>query len=206
MQETTPRFEFRIFGDGLQFIEQRMRRLAPCDAIDESREIYILGATGTDHNLKIRHGHLESKTLVERDGDLERWRPTGRWAFPVPWEVLQSLSLEPSDMEVRGESQAIDVAGLLARVRPRHGLFRANVHKRRFRFSIAGCAAERDELWVNGAAIQSLALEASEAGAVTALRARLGLADAENVAYPLALSRILGLCPLPRENTYEQRD
>ena len=41
---------------------------------------------------------------------------------------------------------------------------------------------------------------------MTALRARLGLGDAENVAYPLALSRILGLSPLPRENTYEQRD
>lgn len=206
MQETTPRFEFRIFGDGLQFIEERMRRLAPCEAIDESREIYILGAAATDHNLKIRHGHLESKTLVERDGDLERWRPTGRWAFPVAREVLQGLSLVPPDMEDRSGGQVVDLAGLLARVRPRHGLFRANVHKRRFRFTIAGCAAERDELWVNGAAIQSLALEAAEAGVVTALRGRLGLGDAENVSYPLALCRILGLCPLPRESFYEQRD
>src|SRR6056297_3436470 len=206
MQEITPRFEFRIFGDGLQFIEQRMRRLAPCEAIDEIREIYILGTAATDHNLKIRHGHLESKTLVERDGDLQRWRPSGRWAFPVPREVLRGLSLEPPDRYARNAGDTIELDGLLARLHPHYGLFRANVHKRRFRFTIAGCAAERDEVWVNGAATQSLALEAAEDGAVTALRARLALGDAENVAYPLALSRILGLSPLPRENTYEQRD
>lgn len=82
-------------------------------------------------------------------------------------------------------------------------LHRANLFKRRFRFTIQDCPAEIDQVLVNGAAIESIAIESEHAEQVLALRSALGLEAFENVAYPLAISRIMGIRPLPDEGNYE---
>ena len=86
--------------------------------------------------------------------------------------------------------------------RPSVPLYRANVWKRRFRFALQGCRAELDQLLVNGAAVESVAVESEDAQAVLEVRAALRLEDCENQSYPLLLSRILGLTPLPHEEDY----
>jgi len=76
----------------------------------------------------------------------------------------------------------------------------ASVYKRRFHFTLAACRAEYDQLLVNGAAVESVAIESVEPQAVLELQATLRLDDFENQSYPLALSRDLGITPLPRKD------
>jgi hypothetical protein len=205
MNDIVPRFEFRIFGRCLGMAEQRMRAMAPCEGISESLEIYLLGYAGVrDHNVKIRHGQLELKRIVERQRGLEFWRPAGQWAFPVACETIRD-ALWPDD--IRGQLNDLPArlsrSDLLQRVaQPGVPLHRANVWKRRFRFSLAGCRAELDQLLVNGAAIESIALESEDPQAVLKVQSELRLEDCENQPYPLALSRILGITPLPQEEDY----
>ena len=81
-------------------------------------------------------------------------------------------------------------------------LRRANVSKHRVRYSAGECSAEVDKILVNGALIRSVAIESEDAAAVIALRRELGLVECENVSYPLAIARIMGLEPLPDEDRY----
>ena len=205
MHDTVPRFEFRTFAPCLTMTDQRMRAMAACDAISESRAIYLLGYAGVhDRNVKIRDGQLELKCILERRHGLERWRPVGQWRFPLDRSTIGE-HLWPGDTLTRlGELPATLSLGALMQLVAGPGvpLYRANVRKRRFRFTLPGCRAELDQLLVNGAAIESVAVESEDPQAVLQARAALRLEDCENQSYPLLLSRILGLTPLPGEQDY----
>lgn len=205
MNEIVPRYEFRIFGTCLGMAEQRLRALAPCESISESREIYLLdGDRVQEMNIKIRRGKLELKRLIDRHRGLERWRPDGQWAFPVAADTLRD-TLWPAALPEQVTARFTMLSGndLLRLVAHRDvSLQRANVAKRRFRFSLPACRAELDQLLVNGAAIESLAVESEDPQALLGLQSTLRLEDCENQCYPLALSRILGVTPLPREEDY----
>ena len=68
--------------------------------------------------------------------------------------------------------------------------------KCRFGFTINGCITEIAELLVNGAAIRTLAVESEDREAVLRTKEMLGLGEHENVNYPLAIKRIIGMEPL----------
>jgi hypothetical protein len=205
MNDVVPRFEFRVFAPCLGMVDQRLRAMAGCADISESREIYLLARDGVrDSNIKLRRGRLELKRISERRQDLERWRPAGQSDFPVARDTIRgalwpSVSLEQvTDLPAKVSSS--DLLQWVAR--PSVPLYRANVWKRRFRFALQGCRAELDQLLVNGAAVESVAVESEDAQAVLEVRAALRLEDCENQSYPLLLSRILGLTPLPHEEDY----
>lgn len=208
MNEIVPRFEFRVFGHGFDTIERRIREMAPCESINESREIYLLDNEDCDHNVKIRGSRLEFKCLLERAGGLERWEPAGAWVFPVdlgtipgrlfPVAALAQVSPFPAALTQR------ELLNHIAPVSERSGpLYRANIFKRRFRFTLQDCPVEIDRILVNGAAIESIAIESAQADQVLAVRSALAMEQFENVAYPLAISRIMGIRPLPDEEDYE---
>jgi hypothetical protein len=201
MNNTAPRFEFRIFGTSLGMAEQRMRAFAPCEAITESQEVYLLKRNpACDRNVKIRHGRLELKQLIEQSAGLQRWRPGGQWEFPVTPGTIDDILISGGVMgQTAGMDARLSLSDLLRLVaQPAVPVHRAIVHKRRFRFTLAACSTEFDQLLVNGAAIESIAIESVDPQAVLEVRARLRLDDLENQSYPLALSRILGITPLPR--------
>jgi hypothetical protein len=205
MNDVIPRFEFRTFAPCLGMVDQRLRAMADCAEISESREIYLLGRDGVrDSNSKLRRGRLELKRIIERRHDLECWRPAGQWDFPVARDTIRgalwpdATREQVTDLPVRVSSR--DLLQWVAR--PGIPLCRANVWKRRFRFALQGCRAELDQLLVNGAAVESVAVESEDAQAVLEVRAALRLEDCENQSYPLLLSRILGLTPLPHEEDY----
>jgi len=71
------------------------------------------------------------------------------------------------------------------------------VFKRRFAFTVNGCITEMAHLLVNGAAIQTVAVELEDVDAVLEAMEMMGLTAYENVNYLLAIKRITGLAPLP---------
>ena len=205
MDNTEPRFEFRVFGAGLGMAEQRMRAIAPCESIIESREIYLLGhGIDSGTNVKVRHGRLELKRLIEHHQGLQRWQPAGQWAFPVALDTIEGM-LNPGHTLSHGRDPAalLSLDDLLRFTTQTAGqLVRAHVFKRRFRYALPACRAEFDQLLVNGAAIESIAIESVDPQAVLASRSAIRLEDLENQSYPLALSRILGIRPLPHTEEY----
>ena len=209
MNDIAARFEFRIFGTSLGMAEQRMRAYAPCEAITESQEVYLLKRDpACERNVKIRHGRLELKQLIDQYQGLQRWRPGGQWEFPVTPGTLDDILMSGGVLgQTAGTDTRLSLSDLLRLVaQPAVPVHRASVHKRRFRFTLAACSAEFDQLLVNGAAIESIAIESVDPEAVLEVRATLRLDDFENQSYPLALSRILGIAPLPREDDADQDD
>ena len=81
-------------------------------------------------------------------------------------------------------------------------VLRANVCELRFRFGLPDCRAELDRLLVNGACIESLAVESENPQAVLDVLTSLRLEDCENQSYPRALSRVLGIAHLAQEEAY----
>lgn len=203
MNQIVPRFEFRTFAPDLSRIEESLRRLGHEGPVRESREVYLLRPGESHRNIKIRGGKLELKELIEQVNGLQRWKPAGQWTFPIGADELQTVlpGLQTGDRRpgTRGFSKHCLLDDI---VRDSHELLRANVYKRRVSYTTGGCAAEADEILVNGALIRSVAIESEDAGAVGATRQALGLAGHENISYPLAIARIMGLEPLPDKDSY----
>jgi exopolyphosphatase/guanosine-5'-triphosphate,3'-diphosphate pyrophosphatase len=80
---------------------------------------------------------------------------------------------------------------------PHPQLAAVNVHKLRFAFTVNGCIAEIAQLLINGAAIQTVAVEHTDIAAILRAKEMLGLNDYENVNYLRAIKRIIGFEPLP---------
>lgn len=196
MNQPPARYEFRSFGQCFGEQDRRLRALAPCEQISESREIYFLGQLGIrEHNVKLRNGKLELKRLRECREGMERWEPAGIWEFPVAMDVIAGLLQPLAAVEPQVALPAqVSLEELLRYVaRADVALVRSDLFKRRFIFTAGACRAEVDELLVNGAAITSVALESEDLAAALALRTELLLDGYENVSYPLALARIAGL-------------
>ena len=69
MNEIKPRFEFRTWAKNFGMVETKMRRIAPCEGIRESGEIYIVSAGNNENNTKIRDKLMDIKVFVtEKEG------------------------------------------------------------------------------------------------------------------------------------------
>ena len=197
MSEVTPRFEFRAFAQSFGRVEENIRALSDPPNINESSEIYLIAADAQNSNIKVRDGCLEIKELVDRRASLERWKPTGKAEFPVTRDFVKAHLLPGIPLELHRSTYSwIQFSEEVMLTSP--SLRAAHVFKRRFRFVVDGCSTEVDELLVNGAAIRSAAVESEDADAVLAVMERVGLADYENVNYPRAIRRIMGLEQWPQ--------
>lgn len=200
MVEPAPRFEYRAFAQGFGLVEERIRARRICEEIVESREIYLIQAGSMMRNVKLRGGRLELKNLLEERDGLQRWAPAGQWEFPIDPRDLAGAVFPGLDRRLwETSAESVDRADLLERIDEMgRELVRANLFKRRFRFEIAGCAAEIDDILINDAAMRSVAMESEDPQRLLRAVAQVGLDAYENTAYPLALARIMGMAPLPR--------
>ncbi|REJ88183.1 MAG: hypothetical protein DWQ34_22915 [Planctomycetota bacterium] len=208
MSETPARFEFRAFAQSFGRVVDSMRGDRICSQISESAETYLLSRPMQGHNIKHRDGRIEVKRLLDRTDRLERWAPAAEASFPVAREFLESEvlpALGAAGFELSRASYSSDQI-LEEIVGASRDLWQARVFKRRFRFTAGRCLSEFDEVLVNGAAIQSVAVESAEKQDVLAMLDRLGLTDYENVNYPCVIRRIMGLEPWPREAKHAAGD
>ncbi|MCG8508216.1 MAG: hypothetical protein MI741_03215, partial [Rhodospirillales bacterium] len=82
-------------------------------------------------------------------------------------------------------------------IRPHPQLVSVRVFKRRFAFTVNGCITEIAEIEINGAGLQTVAVESVDVPAILEARRMLGLDEYENVNYLRAIKRVIGMEPLP---------
>ncbi len=198
--EIIPRFEFRTFAQNFGLVETKIRRLSPCEQIRESSEIYIISAGNDQNNTKIRDGKMDIKVLVNEARGLEQWNPRMKGQFPMKTEVLQK-EVFPAfgvDMPKFARSEYSLEQYLDEVIHPHPKLTPVRVDKLRFGFTVNGCITEIAHLLINGAAIQTVAVEQEDVNAILKALDQLGLTEFENVNYLRAIKRIIGLAPLPK--------
>jgi hypothetical protein len=212
------RFELRTFGRDLGAIADALCRLATPEPTETTREAYFLRRGDLHHNLKARRGRLELKTLVETCNGLQRWHPEASVELPAgldddgepvqtstsgaAQEPLPAVLVELLGPALRTEPGTEpqlppDLAALAGRIAGMSGRAAVHVVKGRRRLQLTDVRGELVQISANGATLESIAIEAEDANALHDFAGQVGLADAENVSYVLALHRVLGWEPLP---------
>ena len=198
-EEIKPRFEFRTWAKNFGMVEQKMRQLSPCEMIREGSEIYIVSAGNNENNTKIRDKLMDIKKFVTEKEGLEQWNPRMKGEFPMTAatlkeEVFPAFEVEMPDL-TRDEyslDQYLDEI-----IRPHPQLAPVSVMKRRFAFTVNECITEIAEIEINGACLQTVAVESVDVPAILKAKDMLGLNDYENVNYLRAIKRVIGMEPLP---------
>ena len=176
-----------------------MRKLSKCEIIRESPEVYIVSAANNENNTKIRDIKMDIKELVEKKQGLEQWNPRMKGEFPMQTEVIKNEvfpAFAVNEPKFTRDEYTLDQY-LNELIIPHPELAAVNVFKRRFAFTINGCITEIAQLLINGAAIQTVAVELEDIDAILKAKEILGLAEYENVNYLLAIKRVIGMEPLP---------
>lgn len=194
------RWEWRSVGYRSPVLPSRLGQ-APGSPTTRSSETYLVSAS-SPHNVKIRDGLIEVKRLRRVSGDgLEQWSPTVRGHFPLSsadWhEVLDALGLADA-----GAGPALGLEELLGALPAGAPVRRVDVVKRRSRLVLAGCPGEWVRLDIGGRRVVSLAFEHERVDTVREALAELHLDPHDNLSYPAAIKRLIGmpdLQPHPRK-------
>lgn len=163
------------------------------DPPTRTAEVYLV-SEASPHNVKVREGSLEVKRLRRVSGDgLEQWAPSLRAGFPLgppDWrELLDALGLPVADRE----TPVSTLEGLVAGLPSGASVRRIDVVKRRSRLTVAGCPGEWVRLDIGGRRLVSLAFEHERAVRVRDALAVLDLDPHDNLSYPAALKRLIGM-------------
>lgn len=195
-----PRYEFRIFGNALSKIEEKIMALSPREKTRRMDSVYLLTPFKRRNNVKIREGIMDIKVLEQEHAGLQQWNPFLVGAFPLEADVIKkvvfpALGVESPVFERKQYTLSQFIAEVIS-IDP--DLAVAYVWKTRYAYTVADCITEVAEIKVNGASIKTICIESEDPGKVLEAKKLLGIGShLENVSYPLALKRIMGLTSLP---------
>lgn len=197
MTHFIPRFEFRIFGlNEINAIHNSLAENGISGKIRNIAEIYLMTAGNEIHNIKIRNKLLDIKTLVKQENGLEQWNPVEIGSFPLSKEsirneVFPALGVESPALD-RDKYTLKQFMKELILTDP--DIIVALTEKKRYAYDFMDCICEYVEVSINGALQKSVAVESENPelvqDAIKALKIDKGF---ENVNYPKALKRVLGL-------------
>ena len=199
MNEIKPRFEFRTWARNFGRVAERMRALSKCEQIRESGEIYIVSAANDENNTKIRDRLMDIKVFVQTKQGLEQWNPRMKGEFPMPAATLVADVFPAFGVQMPAlERDEYTLAQYLDEViRPHPQLAPVRVFKRRFAFTVNDCIVEHGEIEINGAGLETVAVESVDIEGILEAKRMLELDAYENVNYLRAIKRVIGMEPLP---------
>ena len=143
MAEIVPRWEWRTFAHVVPRADAVFDAMAPA-SVEESDEVYLL-APGGD-NVKVRDGLMDIKVLRETDAaGLQRWEPILKVPFPLDAEAARTVfqGLRRPLPAIPPNGLTFDAVMAAAEAGAPGGPRAVRVHKRRARYTVAGCQAER---------------------------------------------------------------
>jgi hypothetical protein len=187
----TSRHEFRVFGADLGPLHAALAARGRERSDETRKDVYILLPGRPDVSFKLRDRDLDMKLMDAREEGLERWRPAGSAALPLPRDELARLFLAPLGLGAGDAPEWLDANALLRLARERWGARILDVVKRRRRYAIGETLGEWTALSVAEATpLETLALEDADPGRLAAEVAALGLLPAQNVGYPAFLAAL----------------
>jgi len=195
-----PRYEFRIFGNNLEKYIKKIEELSPREMTREMDSVYMLTSWKRKNNVKIREGVMDIKVLEQEHLGLQQWNPFLVGEFPLDSDVIKTvvfpaIGIESPMFERKNYSLKQFISEVVT-VDP--DLAVAYVWKTRHAYTIGGCITEIAEIKVNGASIKTICIESEDPDKVIDAKQLIGInSKVENVSYPLALKRIMGLTALP---------
>lgn len=200
-----PRFEFRSFGQGFEIPAKRMARLSmpvPENIWErQSDEIYIVSRNNDLNNTKIRDGMMDIKTLVQTLDGLEQWNPVMKGQFPLTAQILltEVFPAFGADLpELTRQEYSFDE--FMEMVRRHQDLQAVRVHKCRFAYLVNNTICETGQVLINGARVETISSESTEAADVHRTLKDLGLEGLENINYLQAIKRVIGMIDQPLAN------
>jgi exopolyphosphatase/guanosine-5'-triphosphate,3'-diphosphate pyrophosphatase len=196
MTQIVPRWESRIFARYVPPAAAAVLDAMQPRSVEETDELYLL-VPGAD-NVKVRDGLLDVKVLRETDAaGLQRWEPVLKASFPLDREAtgtaFASLRLPVPDVPPDGLTLHEVLAA--AEAAAGRGLRVVRVHKRRVRYAVDGCAAERSDFEAAGRRTTSVAVESADPQEVVAALGTLGLRDHRNLDVQEGLRMLLDGVP-----------
>jgi hypothetical protein len=195
MNTIIPRYEYRIFGNNLNSIIDQLKSLGTFEQQREIAEIYLLSKGNTSNNIKIRNKMLDIKKLVERANNLEQWQPFNFGTFPlyknlIKHQIFPSLDVEAPFLEREQYSLEQFMSELIVND---PDILVALTQKIRFGYQFNDCICEYAQVNINGARIDTVAVESEIAENVLIAVERLKMSELQNTNYPKILKRVLGL-------------
>jgi hypothetical protein len=193
-----PRFEFRIWGNHLSPVADRIAAIATPSPSRESAETYILSRSTDTANVKIRAGLLDIKLIVEQQGRLELWQVALKAPFPldsrtIVEEVFPDLRVAPPHIERPAYTHGEFIRDL---IRPHHDLAIVEVNKTRSKFEFDQCTAEFAQVEIaGGATSETIEIESEDPAAVLRAIAKFGLTAYPNISYVVHLKLMIGMIP-----------
>lgn len=183
MVRDAPRWEYRIWRDASSVL--------PAGRTEERTDIYLLRPGLGARLVKLREGRFDVKDLHETQDGLELWQPRGARSFPVPaGQVAAALCLDPRARRCL-DRRFEGAATLLAALDRCSDVTAVPLHKRRERWTEAGCPGETVQVLFRDAWYESRALEHENPAVVEAAITALGWQDLPNVNYGAWLARAL---------------
>ena len=182
------RFEFRVWGNDLGEVIDRLYARSEHVEHRESTEIYFVVAGRCDVNPKARADLLDIKELVaERDG-CEQWAVRLKASFPIPAGLIRDELYPLLGIEA---PQLVQATYTMADLVALGELEAVEVSKRRHIRVMGECLAEVTAATIAGRPTTTVAIESENLAALLAARSELGLDGCDNVSYPRAIHGML---------------
>ena len=195
-----PRYEFRIFGNDLKKYEDKIIGFSEKEMTRHMDSVYLLTPWKRKNNVKIREGVMDIKLLEHEYEGLQQWNPFLVGKFPLKAEIIKSVVFPALGIESpvfdRKKYTLDQFIEEVVSIDP--DLAVAYVLKSRSAYTVCDCITEIAEIKVNGTSIKTICIEAEDPEKVTKAKEMIGIdQNMENVSYPLAMKRIMGLAKLP---------
>jgi exopolyphosphatase / guanosine-5'-triphosphate,3'-diphosphate pyrophosphatase len=193
--EAKPRYEFRVWGETLADLRKKLEGLVAPDPEPASEETYLVSGATDECNVKIRAGLMDIKIMVNKDRDLEQWKPILKATFPldrsaIATKVFPSLGLDPPQLSATPYS-IDEFMGAVIPAEKR--IATAQVSKLRLRFNFESCQAEFAAVNINDAVADTVAVESVDAWAVRQMMRLLGIESHSNTSYVRRIKQVLGM-------------
>jgi hypothetical protein len=204
-ETSTPRFEFRSFGQNFKAAAKRMARLSM--PVPEkfwerhSDEIYIMSRTNDVNNTKIRDDKMDIKTLVQTVDGLEQWNPLMKGEFPLTVEILENEVFPAFRVAMPGfTKRTYSYEEFISMIEQHPDLQAVHIHKQRSGYLINDVICETGTVLINGARMETINLESTDVGLMKQTIKDVGLEGVENINYLQAIKRVTGLINKPLAN------
>jgi hypothetical protein len=188
--EIIPRYEFRVWGEDLARARLRLLDHGSLYERRHSSETYVVSRV-EDVNVKIRAGIVDIKQLLVVVGNLERWKPVFKAAFPLDARVVASSVFSRLGVDMPEViAGAMDEGTFTSTAEGLDGVIVARVRKDRSLVSFGHCRGETSRVQVDDTVLETVAVESADPSAVETAASDLGIDGKPNESYPAMIRRV----------------